>query len=169
MNPPAQTKMLSDSHLGVGGEKRENEQRKRTCVMPQWVALSHLRCCFPATEPESKHPWWPRSGDNSTHTFCTHKLPIRATRREGEGRKEGKKKRKEERKETIAFSLPAANFPQTSWKYSPHPSPAGVKPRMPGAASLAARRPGYRDLNTWTWGCCLAWHMPLSLQPLLRS
>ena len=103
--------------------KKESEQRNRTFIIPPWVALSHPRCCFARnrtrvqTSLVAKKP--EGAGDNSgcQGAFAASELRSPNQSDKDEEKKGRKREREREREEQArAFSLPAANFQQTSWK-----------------------------------------------------
>lgn len=92
------------------------------------------------------------------------------------GRRGGKETGRETQAPSPSLLLTSSRLPGNQ-KYSPHPSPRGMKPRMPGAAHAYSGRHffgwpppwlqgfGHKDLG---WLSRLA-HASISLEPLLKS
>jgi hypothetical protein len=94
--------------------------------------------------------------------------------------KDSKKSRRErgtKKQESFPSLLTSSSTLPGSRKYSPHPSPTGMKPRVPGAARACSGRHcfgwppprlrgfGHKDLGLLS----LLAHASIFLQPLLRS
>ena len=154
MNPPAQSKMRSVSSLRVG--KKDSEQRSRTFLV--------------AKKQDS-------SGDDSgcqgALTASESTSPIRATRM----RREGEEKEKKNKRAPSPSVLLTSNRLPRNQKYLPHPSPTGMKPRMPGAARACSGRHFFGWPPPWLQGfghmdlgllSRLA-HASIFLEPLLKS
>lgn len=112
------------------------------------------------------------SGCQGELTASESTSPIRATRM----RREGEEKEKKNKRAPSPSVLLTSNRLPRNQKYLPHPSPTGMKPRMPGAARACSGRHFFGWPPPWLQGfghmdlgllSRLA-HASIFLEPLLK-
>lgn len=164
MNPLAPSKMRSVSSLRIGKKRMKENENLYNSSLGRLLSPAVL---FPTTEPGSKHPRCPRirkvweavQAAREHSLYLNQPAPNQSVKDKKKGRKKERGREREEQTSSLSL-LVTSNRLSGNRKYSPHPSPTGMKPRMPGAARACSGRHFFGWPPPWLRGFG---HMDLGL------